>query len=59
MSIFKKLLLTLILILIIQIILICIRYKIAPDRNTFDINKPKNNYIIVVGMSSITVTVFK
>lgn len=48
MSNFKKLLITLIFILIIEIILIYTRYKMVLDTNAFNINTPKGTYILFV-----------
>ena len=47
MANFKKLLITLIIILIIEIILIYSRYKINPTKNTFNINNEKSNHIVL------------
>lgn len=59
MSKFKKLLIILISILIIEAIIIYYGYKSSSNRNAFNINNPKSNYIIVVDVSSNNLIVFK
>ncbi len=59
MSNFKKLLIILTLILIVEAILIYVGYKLLPNRNSFNTNKSKINYVIVVDVSSNNLTVFK
>ena len=59
MSNFKKLLIILILILIVEAILIYAGYKLLPSRNTFNTNKSKSNYVIIADVSSNNLTIFK
>lgn len=57
MSNFKKLLLALILILIIEIILIYTRYKSVPNPNSFNAQKPKITYILTVNSTCDTLNI--
>ncbi len=59
MSKFKKLLITLIFILIIEVIFIYTKYKTAQNSNAFNLKTTKSNYIIMVDISCNDLTVFR
>jgi hypothetical protein len=59
MTTFKKLLIALIFILIVEIIFIYGRYKIASSTDTFKPKSAKSNYVIVVDFTSNILGVFK
>lgn len=59
MSKFKKLLIILISILIVEAIIIYCGYKSSSNKNAFNINNSKSTYIILVDVSSNNLIVFK